>query len=144
MERPEVARKFALGLFYGMAFHDVAFTRVGRCDVVRLYDWELHMRKVSRSFFPEESVVRDMDIRAENVGVLEADIGSATDETKDDGADDATKGDDDDTHSTFGDVAIDVPTVEIRRSPRFAGGTDFTTVTRKSTAPPPALKVHLE
>ena len=32
------------------------------------------------------------------------------------GADDATKGDDDDTHITFGDVAIDVPTVEVRRS----------------------------
>ena len=35
------------------------------------------MRKVARSFFPEEGVVRDMDIRAENVGVLAADIGSA-------------------------------------------------------------------
>ena len=35
------------------------------------------MRKVAGSFFPEEGVVRDMDIRAENVRVLEADIGSA-------------------------------------------------------------------
>ena len=35
------------------------------------------MRTVARSFFPEEGVVRDMDIRAENVGVLFADIGSA-------------------------------------------------------------------
>ena len=35
------------------------------------------MRKVARSFFPEEGVVRDMDIRAEKVGVLEAGIGSA-------------------------------------------------------------------
>ena len=35
------------------------------------------MRKVARSFFPEEGVVRDMDIRAENVGVLKADISSA-------------------------------------------------------------------
>ena len=34
-------------------------------------------------------------------------IDATTDETKDDGADDATKGDDDDTHVTFGDVAID-------------------------------------
>ena len=44
---------------------------------MRLYDWELRMWKVARSFFPEKGVVRDMDIRAENVGVLEADIGSA-------------------------------------------------------------------
>ena len=36
---------------------DVAFTRVGGCDVVRLYDWELRMRKVARSFFPEGGVV---------------------------------------------------------------------------------------
>ena len=35
------------------------------------------MHKVARSFFPEEGVVRDMDIRAGNIGVLEADIGSA-------------------------------------------------------------------
>ena len=77
MARPEVTRKFAVGLFCGGAFHDAAFTRVGGCDVVRLYDWELRMRRVARSFFPEEGVVRDMDIRAGNVGVLEADIGSA-------------------------------------------------------------------
>ena len=42
----------------GGAFHDAAFTRVDGCDVVRLYDWELRMRKVARSFFPEEGVVR--------------------------------------------------------------------------------------
>ena len=77
LARPEVTRKFVVGLFCGGAFHDVAFTRVDGCDVVRLYDWELRMRKVARSFFPEEGVVRDMDIRAENVGVLFADIGSA-------------------------------------------------------------------
>ena len=53
-------------LWWGVrAFHDAAFTRVGGCDVVRLYDWELRMRKVSCSFFPEEGVVRDMEIRAE-------------------------------------------------------------------------------
>ena len=75
--RPKVTRKSVVGLFCGGAFHDVAFTRVGGCKVVKLYDWELRMRKVARSFFPEEGVVRDMDIRAENVGVLEADIGSA-------------------------------------------------------------------
>ena len=62
-------------LWWGV--HDAAFTRVGGCDVVGLCDWELRMRKVARSFFPEEGVVRDMDIRTENVGVLEADIGSA-------------------------------------------------------------------
>ena len=77
MARPEVTRKFAVGLFCGGAFHDAAFTRVDGRDVVRLYDWELRMRKVSRSFFPEEGVVRDMEIRTKNVGVLEADIGSA-------------------------------------------------------------------
>ena len=75
--RPKVTRKSVVGLFCGGAFHDVAFTRVDGCKVVRLYDWELRMRKVARSFFPEEGVVRDMDIRAGNVGVLEADIGSA-------------------------------------------------------------------
>ena len=71
--RPKVTRKSVVGLFCGGAFHDVAFTRVDGCDVVRLYDydwWELRMRKVSRSFFPEEGVVRDMDIRAENVGAV--------------------------------------------------------------------------
>ena len=36
---------------------------------MRLYDWELRMRKVCRSFFPEEGVVKDMDTHAENVGV---------------------------------------------------------------------------
>ena len=71
-------------------------------------------------------------------------IDATTDESKDNGADDATKADDDDTQVTFGDVAIDVPTVEVRRSNRLAGGTAFTTVTHKSTVPPPVLKVHLE
>ena len=75
--RPKVTRKSVVGLFCGGAFHDVAFTRVDGCKVVRLYDWELRMRKVARSFFPEEGVVRDMDIRAENVRVLGADSGSA-------------------------------------------------------------------
>ena len=78
LARPKVTRKFVVGLFCGGVFHDVAFTRVDGCNVVRLYDWELRMRKVvARSFFPEEGVVRDMDIRAKNDGVLEADIGSA-------------------------------------------------------------------
>ena len=77
LARPEFTRKFVVGLFYGGAFHDAAFTRMDGCDVVRLYDRELRMRKVARSFFPEEGVMRDMDIRAGNVGVLEADIGSA-------------------------------------------------------------------
>ena len=77
MARPEVTRKFTVGLFCGGAFHDAAFTRVGGCDVVRLYDWELSMTKVACSFFPEEGVVRDKNIRAGNVGVLEADIGAA-------------------------------------------------------------------
>ena len=44
---------------------------------MRLCDWELRMRTVACSFFPEEGVVKGMDIRAKNVGVLEADIGSA-------------------------------------------------------------------
>ena len=71
-------------------------------------------------------------------------IDATTDETKDDSADDATKDDDPAGRVTFGDVTIDVPTVEVRRSNRLAGGTAFTTVTRKSTVPPPVLKVHLE
>ena len=77
MARPEVTRKFVVGLFCGGAFHEVAFTpgwAGAMCDVVRLCDWELRTRKVSRSLFPEEGVVRDMDIRAGNVGVLEAGI----------------------------------------------------------------------
>ena len=77
MARPEVTRKFVVGLFCGGAFHDVAFTRVDGCGVVRLCDWELRMRKVAHSFSPEEGVVRDMEIRAGNVGMPEADIGSA-------------------------------------------------------------------
>ena len=44
---------------------------------MRRYDWELRMRKVARSFFPEEGVVRDKIVCAGNVGVLEADIGLA-------------------------------------------------------------------
>ena len=77
LARPEVTRKFVVGLFCGGAFHDVAFTRVDGCDVVRLHDWELCMPNVARSFFPEVGAVRDMDIRILNVGVLDADIGSA-------------------------------------------------------------------
>ena len=50
---PEVTRKFAVGLFCGGVFHDAAFTRVGGCDVVRLYVRESRMRKISCSFFPE-------------------------------------------------------------------------------------------
>ena len=63
--RPEMPRKFAVGLFCGGAFHDVAFTRMDGCDVVglcqrcreavRLCDWELRMRTVARSFFPEQA-----------------------------------------------------------------------------------------
>ena len=75
MASPEVTRKFVVGLFCGRAFHDVAFAHAHGCNVVRLCDWELRMRKIARSFFPEEGVVRDMNIHAENVGVLEADIG---------------------------------------------------------------------
>ena len=74
---PEVPRKFVVGLFCGAAFHDVRFARLGECEVVRLYDWELRMRRLAASFFPKEGVVKDMDIRAENVGVLIADIAAA-------------------------------------------------------------------
>ena len=35
------------------------------------------MRKLACSFFPEEGVVKGMDIRAENIGALEADVGLA-------------------------------------------------------------------
>ena len=61
----------------GAAFHDVVFARVSGCDVVRLYDWELRMRKLACLFFPKRGVVKEMDIRAENIGALEADIGLA-------------------------------------------------------------------
>ena len=58
---------------------------------------------------------------------------------------DATMDDDPAGRVTFGDLTIDAPTAELRRSNRLAGGTAFTTVTRKSTVPPPpVLKVHLE
>ena len=33
------------------------------------------MRMLPCLFFPEEGVVKEMDIRAENIGALEADIG---------------------------------------------------------------------
>ena len=74
---PEVPRKKVVGLFCGAAFHDVVFARVSGCDVVRLYDWELRMRKLACLFFPKRGVVKEMDIRAENIGALEADIGLA-------------------------------------------------------------------
>ena len=74
---PEVPRKNVVGLFCGAAFHDVVFARVSGCDVVRLYDWELRMRKLACLFFPKRGVVKEMDIRAENIGALEADIGLA-------------------------------------------------------------------
>ena len=53
---PEVPRKKVVGLFCGAAFHDVVFARVSGCDVVRLYDWELRMRKLACLFFPERGV----------------------------------------------------------------------------------------
>ena len=74
---PELLRKNVVGLFCGAAFHDVVFARIPGCDVVRLYDWEARMLKLACLFFPEEGVVKEMDIRAENIGALEADIGMA-------------------------------------------------------------------
>ena len=66
---PELPRKCVVGLFCGAAFHDVVFARVPGCDVVRLYDWEVRMRKLACFFFPEEGVVKGMAIRAEeNIG----------------------------------------------------------------------------
>ena len=53
---PEVPRKNVVGLFCGAAFHDVVFARVSGCDVVRLYDWELRMRKLACLFFPKRGV----------------------------------------------------------------------------------------
>ena len=35
------------------------------------------MRKLACLFFPEEGVVKGMDIRAENIGALEAGVGLA-------------------------------------------------------------------
>ena len=74
---PELPRKNVVGLFCGAAFHDAVFARVPGCDVVRLYDWGVRMRKLACLFFPEESVVKEMDIRAGNIGALEADVGLA-------------------------------------------------------------------
>ena len=74
---PELPRKNVVGLFCGAAFHDAVFARVPGCDVVRLYDWEVRMRKLACLFFPEEGVVKGMDIRAENIGALEVDVGMA-------------------------------------------------------------------
>ena len=70
----ELPRKNAAGLFCGAAFHDAVFARVPGCDVVRLHDWEVRMRKLACLIFPEEGVVKGMDIRAENIGSLEADV----------------------------------------------------------------------
>ena len=70
---PEVPRKHVVGLFCGAAFHDVVFARVSGCDVVRLYDWELRMRKLACLFFPKRGVVKEMDIRAENMRLHNAD-----------------------------------------------------------------------
>ena len=44
---PELPRKNVVGLFCGAAFHDLVFARVPGCDVVRLYDWEVRMRKLA-------------------------------------------------------------------------------------------------
>ena len=74
---PELSRKNVVGLFCGATFHDLVFARVPGCDVVRLYDWEVRMLKLACLFFPEEGVVKGMDIRAENMGALEADVGLA-------------------------------------------------------------------
>ena len=74
---PELPRNNAVGLFCGAAFHDLVFVRVPGCDVVRLCDWEVRMRELACLFFPEEGVVKGMDIRAENTGALEADVGLA-------------------------------------------------------------------
>ena len=76
-QEPELPRKNAVRLFYGAAFHDVVFARVPGCDVVRLYDWEVRMGKLACLFFPEECVVKGIDIRAENIGALEAGVGLA-------------------------------------------------------------------
>ena len=74
---PNSREKNVVGLFCGAAFHDVVFARVPGCDVVRLYDWEVRMLKLMCLFFPEEGVVKEMDIRVENMRALEADVGLA-------------------------------------------------------------------
>ena len=69
---------------------------------------------------------------------------ATSDETDGDGDNGGIKGDDPAGRATLGDVTIDVPAAELRRSNQLAGGTVSTAATRKSTAPPPVLKVHLE
>ena len=44
---------------------------------MRLYDWEVRIRKLACLFFPEEGVAKGMDIRADNIGALEAGVGLA-------------------------------------------------------------------
>ena len=72
---PELPHKNVVGLFCGAAFNDVAFARVPGRDVVGLCDWEVRMRQLASLFFPEEGLVKGMDIRAENIGALEAHVG---------------------------------------------------------------------
>ena len=69
---PELPRKNVVGLFCGAAFHDAVFARVPGFGVVRLYDWKVRMLKLACLFFPEEGVVKGMDIRAGNMGALAA------------------------------------------------------------------------
>ena len=73
-ETPQV-KKFVVGLYYGAAYHDVAF--VGHGGIVRLFDFDARMCALARLFFPDQNVVRHFDIRAESVVVLVADVESA-------------------------------------------------------------------
>ena len=73
--------KFVVGMYCGAAYHDWAFAGVDGCQVVRLYDVESDMCRLAKLFFDRRrcrgDVVRQLDIRAENVGELVTDVETA-------------------------------------------------------------------
>ena len=68
-------------MYCGAAYHDWAFAGVDGCEVVRLYDVESDMCRLAKLFFDRRrcrgDVVRQLDIRAENVGELVTDVETA-------------------------------------------------------------------
>ena len=60
---PSWVKKFVVGLSYGAT--------------LPLFDFDARMCALARLFFPDKNVVRQLDIRAESVGALVADVESA-------------------------------------------------------------------
>ena len=68
------------GLFSGGAFHELPFQRPGICGVRRVYDNDRTMLSVARELLgvaDEGNVGKHVDIRAESVEEVMADIGNA-------------------------------------------------------------------